>query len=162
MKKINFEVKKKERKVNEKTKKILDETQIQEQNIILNRLYLDDEQLEHKQQYLSELKKKWQSYKQQDKKHDIYHENYFIDFDSMIHKMVASKMKCFYCQEVCMFIYSESYETHQWTLDRIDNNKGHTCENTVICCLQCNLARGSIDHERFKESKKIRSVRKIE
>ena len=27
----------------------------------------------------------------------------------------------------------------QWTLDRIDNNIGHSKENVVICCLKCNL-----------------------
>lgn len=162
MKKINFNVKNSERKLNKNTKKIVDETIIIEQNNILHRIYLDDEKLEHKQVYISELKKKWQGYKQQDKRHSIYHEKYFIDFDSMIDKMVASKMKCFYCDVACLFIYSESYENSQWTLDRIDNNKGHTCENTVISCLQCNLARGNIDHERFKESKKICIIRKIE
>ena len=162
MKKIIFDVKKTERKLTKKTQNIMHDTLINEQHNILNRIYLNDENLENKDVYLSELKKKWSSYKNQDKRHNIYHEDYFIDFNAMIDKMVASKMKCFYCDVKCLFIYSESYETHQWTLDRIDNNKGHTCENTVICCLQCNLARGNIDHERFKESKKIRAIRKIE
>lgn len=162
MKKINFNVKKSERKLNQNTKKIVNETLMHEQHTILNRIYLDDKTMENKDLYLSMLKKKWQGYKQQDKKHNIYHEGFFITFENMLKKMVASKMSCFYCKESCLFIYSESYENHQWTLDRIDNNKGHTCENTVISCLQCNLARGNIDHERFKESKKIRIIRKLE
>ena len=32
-------------------------------------------------------------------------------------------------------------DEQQWTLDRIDNDKCHSDENTVISCLKCNLQR---------------------
>jgi len=133
-----------------------------EQRIILNRIYLEDEYLENSDVYLSELKKKWNSYRQQDKKHGIFHDDFFIGFETMIKKLVSSKMQCYYCTCNCLFLYEDSYDDTQWTLDRIDNNKGHTDNNTVICCLKCNLSRGNIHHDRFIESKKISIVRKIE
>jgi hypothetical protein len=71
-------------------------------------------------------------------------------------------LKCFYCQIDCFVFYKQSYKENQWTLDRIDNNKGHSDENTVLCCLKCNLSRGNIDHERFAQSKKIKQIRKID
>ena len=162
MKKITFHSKPEERKLTQKTKQAFtNNTQLHEQLNILNRIYLDDALLCNKDVYLSELKKKWQGYKQQDMKHNIFHESYFIEFDSMIQKMVASKLRCTYCTTMCYFIYDKSYQNSQWTLDRIDNNKGHTDENTVISCLQCNLSRGNIDYERFKNAKKISIIRKL-
>jgi hypothetical protein len=162
MKKIIFNTKPEARKLNKKMQDIIgNETQTKDQNIIINRLYLDDENLENKEVYLSEIKKKLQGYSNQDKKHGIFHAQYFIEMETLLKKMVASKLKCFYCDCNCLFLYDKSYQNIQWTLDRIDNNLGHTDQNTVVCCLQCNLARGNIDHERFKESKKIRIIRKI-
>ena len=140
MKKIIFNSKPEERKLTQKMKQVMtNNTQLHDQLIILNRIYLDDVLLQNKEVYLSELKKKWQGYKQQDMKHSIFHESYFIEFDAMIQKMVGSKMNCNYCNIMCYFIYDKSYQNSQWTLDRIDNNKGHTDENTVISCLQCNF-----------------------
>lgn len=33
------------------------------------------------------------------------------------------------------------------TLDRIDNERGHTKDNVVGSCIRCNLARGSMPYE---------------
>lgn len=40
--------------------------------------------------------------------------------------------KCYYCGD-----------THRLGLDRIDNSKGHTKDNVVICCYDCNVARSN-------------------
>lgn len=163
MKRIDISSKRDNRKLSKNVSSAIGNNKtFSEQKIILNRIYLEDESLENRDTYLSELKKKWSSYKQQDKKNNIFHDDYFIHFDDMIKKMVSSKMLCYYCACDCLFLYEDSYQDTQWTLDRIDNNKGHTDSNTVICCLKCNLSRGNIHHDRFVESKKIRIVRKIE
>lgn len=39
---------------------------------------------------------------------------------------------CFYCGD-----------TERLGLDRIDNHKGHTMDNVVVCCYDCNIARGN-------------------
>lgn len=163
MKKIIINNNNKNRKVNKNTENILSENlSFNEQQIVINRLYLNDETLKNKELYLSELNKKLLSYKHQDKKNNVYHENYFINYELLIKKMVASKLNCYYCNNKCLFLYNKCYDDLQWTLDRINNNKGHTDENTVICCLKCNLGRGNIDHKRFIESKKIKFIKKLD
>lgn len=163
MKRIEIDSKRDNRKLSKNVISVIGNNKtFSEQRIILNRIYLEDEYLENSDVYLSELKKKWNSYRQQDKKHGIFHDDFFIGFETMIKKLVASKMQCYYCTCNCLFLYEDSYDDTQWTLDRIDNNKGHTDNNTVICCLKCNLSRGNIHHDRFIESKKISIVRKIE
>jgi hypothetical protein len=128
---------------------------------IVNQLYLD-QSFTGSVCARRDIIRKLNSYKQQDKKHGILHDDFFIGFETMIKKLVSSKLQCYYCTCNCLFLYEDSYDDTQWTLDRIDNNKGHTDSNTVICCLKCNLSRGNIHQDRFIESKKISIVRKIE
>lgn len=166
MKKIEFMGKRDDRKMSAKMATIVVESEtglvpVRDQIILLNKIYMGDEHLENNKTYISELNRKRSGYMQQDKKCKIYHVDYFIDFDSMVMKLVASKLKCHYCERDCLFLYNETGDNKQWTLDRIDNNLGHTDANTVICCLKCNVARGSINHDRFLESKQIRTIRKL-
>ena len=53
-------------------------------------------------------------------------------------------------------MYSNVREQRQWTLDRIDNSIGHHKKNTVVCCLKCNLKKGTMDDEKFKFTKQLR------
>ena len=60
-----------------------------------------------------------------------------------------------------MIMYANKREPLQWTLDRIDNNMGHSNKNTVICCLKCNLERRRINDKKFKFTKQMRLIKKI-
>lgn len=51
--------------------------------------------------------------------------------------------ECSYCGE----------NTDELGLDRIDNTKGHTLNNTVVCCSVCNMTRG--DRFTYEEMKLI-------
>ena len=67
--------------------------------------------------------------KQQDKRHG------FVGFDldqEFIRTLISSG--CRYCGETEL----------KMTLDRIDNNAGHTKANVLPCCLRCNYIRGSM------------------
>ena len=46
-------------------------------------------------------------------------------------------------------------EPKQWTLDRIDNDKCHSKDNTVIACLKCNLDRRVTNIDKFKFTKQL-------
>lgn len=53
-----------------------------------------------------------------------------IDIDWMIENILTKE--CIYCGD-----------SHRVGCDRIDNNKGHTRENVVPCCIECNTARNN-------------------
>ena len=55
-----------------------------------------------------------------------------------------------------------SREKEQWTLDRIDNNIGHTKDNVVISCLSCNIKRGVMDDAKFKFTKQLKIIKKYD
>jgi hypothetical protein len=50
-------------------------------------------------------------------------------------------------------------EMQQWTLDRIDNDKGHFSDNVEISCLECNLKRKKQNSEKFLFTKQIKIIR---
>jgi len=74
---------------------------------------------------------------------------------------IANTDMGYYCREICQVTYKESMCRKQWTLDRIDNNYGHNDTNVVIACLDCNLKRGTMDSERFRQGKQF-TFRKVE
>ena len=104
---------------------------------------------------------KRKAYIYQDKHHKIYDPRYSITTDRIVELLAASQLLCFYCREICQVTYKEAMCRRQWTLDRIDNNYGHNDANVVIACLDCNLKRGTMDAERFRQGKQF-TFRKIE
>ena len=96
-----------------------------------------------------EIVKKIQGYKQQDIKRDIYIPVDIIGYESVLEKLISCKLKCKYCLHTVLVIYKNVREPYQWSLDRIDNEIGHTTANTVISCLQCNLQRRNTSHAKF-------------
>lgn len=70
-----------------------------------------------------------------------------IDIDWMIENIITKP--CIYCGD-----------THRVGCDRIDNNKGHTKDNVVPCCYDCNCARN--DNFSFDEMKILgQTIKKI-
>jgi hypothetical protein len=61
---------------------------------------------------------------------------------------VMEKWRCYYCWE-------NWYKGNLW-IDRRDNKKWHTLENTVICCAKCNMTRW--DRRTVEEMKIIGKV----
>ena len=110
---------------------------------------------------LREIDTKRKAYIYQDKHHEIYDPRYSITTDKIVELLVSSELLCYYCREICQVTYKESMCRKQWTLDRIDNNYGHNDTNVVIACLDCNLKRGTMDSERFRQGKQF-TFRKIE
>jgi hypothetical protein len=115
-----------------------------------------------KQHFLQALKKKLSSYKQQDiKKH--YHDiNNFITLENIIEKLVSCSMKCYYCNNNTHILFKNVREESQWTLDRLNNYDEHSNSNTIICCLKCNLQRRRKNSTKFKFSKQMNVIKKIE
>ena len=52
-------------------------------------------------------------------------------------------------------LYKNVREPLQWTLERIDNDYGHNHDNVTIACLECNLRRRTMYHERYVFTKQL-------
>lgn len=133
---------------------------VQNQQSMLYQLYLNDE-FNEKNHLLQAISKKLHGYKQQDSKHMIYSKHHFIPIDTVIQRLVESKLNCFYCKQQLMLFYKECKQDNQWSLDRIDNSMGHNTNNVVISCLECNLKRRNTDLEKFKYTKQLH-IKKME
>jgi len=126
---------------------------------VINKLYLGEEQ-DKEDTFKREIRKKIMGYRNQDFKKNIIDLNNLISLEQTIEMLMISKLKCFYCNDLCELVYKTIFSKKQWTLDRINNKKGHNYDNVVISCLECNIKRGDMDSERFKRGKSIKIVRK--
>jgi 5-methylcytosine-specific restriction endonuclease McrA len=130
-------------------------------NVSIGTTPLPDETTTALTHILREIDLKRKAYIYQDKQHAIYDARFSITTDQIVELLVSSELLCYYCREICQLTYKESMCRKQWTLDRIDNDYGHNAANVVIACLDCNLKRGTMDSERFRQGKQF-TFRKIE
>jgi len=107
-----------------------------------------------------QIKKKISSYKQQDILKKIHDNEKFISFKEIINKMETEKLQCYYCHQIMSILYEYCREPKQWTLDRIDNEKGHDNDNVLLSCLECNLKRRRIKKESFEFTKNLQIIYK--
>lgn len=108
---------------------------------------------ETKKLLVSQLSQKLSGYKSQDMEKKKYSEKEFIQPHQLFNLLKESKMECCYCHEHMNMLYEHVREPKQWSLDRIDNDKGHNHDNVCISCLSCNLKRKTIHYPRFFQSK---------
>ena len=118
----------------------------------------DSEPKEHNE-FIIELKKKYNAYKQQDKNKSKFDEDKYISFDAMIQKIIDSNLKCYYCNCDLLILFNKKRDGVQWTLERLNNNLGHYDSNTCIACLKCNLKRRTDSHEYFKKGKQLQLLK---
>lgn len=106
-----------------------------------------------------QLNKKISSYKQQDilKKH--FNRDKFIDFNNILLKLIECELKCRYCKEEMSVLYDISREMKQWSVDRIDNDKGHNNDNFHLTCLECNLKKRRQTDGKFLFTKQLTIVK---
>lgn len=98
-------------------------------------------------------------YKRQDIIRNILDEDKFIQFKEIVSRLVECELKCYYCKENILILYDMSREMNQWTVDRIDNNKGHNIDNFHIACLKCNLKRRRQSDDKFLYTKQLHIIK---
>ena len=76
-----------------------------------------------------------------DKKFNRFDSDHFIDTD-FLKGLIEDYEKCFYQDCKVKMQYTE-YGSNMATIERLDNTKGHTKSNCVLCCLECNLKKKS-------------------
>ena len=128
------------------------------QKTLINKFYLDLS-FNEKNIMRQELRSKQNGYRQQDIDKKIYNEETFITLENISEKLMSSKLICLYCKEKIKIFYENIREPLQWTLDRKNNNLDHSDENTIICCLKCNLQRRKKNMEAFKFTKQLKIIK---
>ena len=127
-------------------------------NIFLSNIYNN---IDHSYNKIitKDIKKKFSSYKAQDKLKKKFDLENHITYSELIEKLYQSKLKCYYCNIDLFLIYKNKNETSQWSLERFDNNIGHYNNNTCISCLKCNLQRRTDNYEYFKMGKQMKIIK---
>lgn len=110
--------------------------------------------------FISQIRAKIYGYSYQDEVKNKLAKEYFIDLSNVLQKLKNCKMECYYCAKKVKIIYEYVRDDDQWTLERIDNKKGHNTENVEIACLSCNLRRRTMYHERYIFTKQMTIVKK--
>jgi hypothetical protein len=140
-----------------------DDASLSHENQYLNLCLIDEgaENRENKEQLEihRQINYKIHSYRSQDLKKNKYDEGLFVNYDYVVSLLREKNMKCFYCKENVMLLYNAVREDKQWTLDRMDNSKGHNRGNVEIACLLCNLRRRTMYHERYVFTKQLNVVK---
>ena len=126
---------------------------------IINEILSDNLDNEVTKIAIQEINKKISGYKQQDIIKKKLDNELFIDFNCIINKMIECELKCRYCKCEMSVLYDITREMKQWSVDRIDNDKGHNKENFHLACLDCNLKRRRRTDEKFLFTKQLNIVK---
>jgi len=108
---------------------------------------------------IQEINKKIYGYKQQDILKKRYDEKNFLTFESVINKIIECELKCRYCTKEMNVLYDISREMTQWSVDRINNDLGHSIGNFHLACLDCNLKRRRRTDEKFLFTKQLNIIK---
>lgn len=115
---------------------------------------------------LKEMKKqitnKIHSYRSQDIKKKLLQPDNLVDTPFVLNLLIQTQLECFYCKEQTLVLYDEVRAAKQWTLDRMDNSRGHNKDNVEIACLSCNLRRRTMYHERYVFTKQLSIVKLLD
>lgn len=135
------------------------ETPVQLSLLERNPEELSEEDKNIKKIITQQINKKISSYKQQDIMKKKYNAEYFLKYDSVINKMIECNLKCRYCTREMSILYDISREMTQWSVDRVDNDIGHTNDNFHLACLECNLKRRRRTDEKFLFTKQLKIIK---
>ena len=105
--------------------------------------------------YVSHIKSKICSYKNQDIKKNRIELDKLITYGETLDLLSSSGLRCHYCADEVFILYEKVRENKQWSLDRINNDIGHNSGNLVIACLECNLKRRRTNKDSFMFTKNM-------
>lgn len=102
------------------------------------------------------IQEKIRGYNRQDKlKHRDVPDELRLTRSAVVKRLVESELLCYYCKKSLEVIYSNVLEKRQWTIDRIDNTRGHSLDNFHISCLECNVNRRRRSDKKYLDGKQM-------
>jgi hypothetical protein len=104
---------------------------------------------------VQQINKKIYGYKQQDMLKKHFEEEKFVTFEKILQKLVDCDLKCYFCKKEMDVLYDIMREMTQWSIDRIDNEKGHNVDNCNLSCLDCNLKKRRRSDDKFLFTKQL-------
>jgi hypothetical protein len=104
----------------------------------------------------NQISNKLSGYKQQDIMKKVFEKEKIINYGEVIEKLKNCNLKCYYCNENVYLLYKFVREMKQWSLDRINNDIGHTSENVFISCLECNLKKRTKNSDSYLFTKQLK------
>jgi hypothetical protein len=162
IKSINPEKERKKRQVTDTTKWTFQSEELKPEyqwSLIKQMNEKNVSQVKHCHFVSQQIRGKISSYRSQDIDKKILQQEKLIDEDFVIKLLFDSNNKCYYCKNAVNILYEYVREPKQWSLDRLDNSCGHNKDNVVIACLNCNLRRKTMYHERFVFTKQLNIVK---
>ena len=81
---------------------------------------------------VQQIERKISSYKQQDNDKKLLNLEKFINLKHIVDSLIKCELKCYYCNNEMSVLYEVVREHKQWTVDRIDNDLGHNCDNYIL------------------------------
>lgn len=96
-----------------------------------------------------QVRQKISGYRGQDVEKSILDIEKLITLQDVLDLFKTSELLCYYCREPVLLLYEFVREPKQWTLERLDNSRGHNRDNVVLACLHCNLRRRCMASERY-------------
>lgn len=89
----------------------------------------------------------------------VIHES--ISLYEALKKVRDEEYRCHYCRELVRLVYRTTRDKEQWTLDRVDNERGHDEQNLVVACYACNIRRRKQSYRKFKEEYSVKHLDKL-
>lgn len=108
-----------------------------------------------------QVRAKIAGYKAQDCEKGIFLESRFVVLRDVFDLFRSSELKCYYCKTQVALLYEYVREPRQWTLERLDNSRGHNRDNVVLACLSCNLRRRCMNSEKYVRTKELANIVKM-
>jgi hypothetical protein len=141
---------------------ILDSPQIQRDILLSMRDNIGEPRNKEHAAFVSQqVTKKISGYKYQDVEKNIFCEDSFVDYDTVISRLCECDLTCYYCRKPVLVLYEFVREPRQWTLERKDNAFGHNKDNIDISCLTCNIRRRTMLQERYVLTRRSYNIVKL-
>lgn len=111
---------------------------------------------------LTQIGAKVSGYRYQDTRKGKLDVDRLVTREDVVALIRAEAFRCCYCHRPVKIVYEHVRDPEQWTLDRIDNSRGHDRDNVLLCCLTCNLRRRCTHSERFALAKSIQTIKLVD